>query len=223
MKIKNKDELKLNQRLFTTTSLISVACLIGCFGNPLEKLTVYRQDEQGLMGEIRQDTYIITESSRDFPYGFNQEIAYPVAQVREDYKFQKLLLLACSLVSATYALAIADEVIKDSDIIEQVKELEQTAQKELLIKKVKLNAAALAKEQLLNFSNQLQGLYGSYGQDAPEYQYQEADELAATDKSFQVMEMVNSGHSIEYAVSKIYDLPEDSEECRKVAQSYIED
>lgn len=217
------NEIKVNRKLFLASSLISVLCLVGSFGEPLLKLTVYRQDELGLLNQPRQDTYIITENTKNYPFGFVPERAKKIAQIREDGKYQKIMLLVCAGITAAYGLTIADSVVTDAELEDEVKDLETTARKELLIKKIKLNAALLMKEQALEMMNKLQGLFGSYGEDAPEFQNEEADEMAATDKHYEVMNTVNQGHSLEYAISQVYGLDKDSDEFKNVLRNYLEE
>lgn len=212
-----------NRRLFLSTSLVSVLCLLGSFGNPLQKLTVYHQKEIGLLDAERTDVYVITESDRNYPYGFIQEKAVRVAQIREDYKGVKIMLLALSLIASAYSLSLANSVISESDLEKEVVDMEITAKKELLMKRLKLMAALSMKEQSLEIMNQMAGLFESYGEELPEYENEELDEMAATNKHYQVMDLTNQGHSLEYAISQIYGLDKDSDEFKHVHRSYLEE
>jgi hypothetical protein len=220
---KTPKELRRRQRYLISSTAIGLISLIASFGEPLQKLTVYKQRELGVLKQERWDTYVITENSRSLPYGFVKERAINVAQIREDFKFQKFVFLTIAFLSTVYSLSIADEIIKDSELDESVQEQANTARKEILTKELMLLFGAKMKEASLEAYNRLQGIYNSYGEDVPEYQSQMLDQELMDNKPYEVGEMVRQGHTLEHAIEKVYKLPQDSDEFKNVHREFLEE
>jgi hypothetical protein len=220
---KTPKELRRRQRYLISSTAIGLISLIASFGEPLQMLTVYKQKELGVLKQERWDTYVITENARNLPYGFVKERAVKVAQIREDYKFQKFIFLAIAFIATMYSLSISDEIIKDSDLDESVQELSTNARREILTKELMLLFGAKMKAASLEAYNQLQGLYNSYGSDVPEYESQMLDQEMIDNKPYEVGHMVREGHTLEHAIEKVYKLSQDSDEFKKIHRDFLEE
>lgn len=218
-----KNEVKNKRRLFFLTSITSLACLMGSFGNPLSKLTVYQQTERGILGNVREDIYIITENTANYPYGFNVETAEPIAKIRKDSQFLKIFFLVVAAANAGFALVISPDVIREFELEDDVRKIERAAVAELLIKKIKFKAAIELQEQKLALQYELQGMAESYGSDMIEIQTDDAEEMLATDKKYEVVEMTQQGHSLEYAIANVYGLDPQTSEFKNVLRNFLED
>lgn len=217
------NEVKNKRRLFFLTSITSLVCLMGSFGNPLSKLTVYQQPENGILGSVREDIYIITENTANYPYGFNPETAKPIAKIRKDSQFLKIFFLVVAAANAGFALVISGDVVREFELEDDVRKIERAAIAELLIKKIKFKAAIELQEQKLALQYELQGMAESYGHDMIEIQTDDAEEMLATDKKYEVVEMTQQGHSLEYSIANVYGLDQQSDEFKNVLRNFLEE
>lgn len=171
------EKLAKNKGLFIGLSCLSVGCLVGAFGFPLQKLEVYSQSEIGAFNQEYDKRFIITESDSNYPYGFSNERAVKIAQVYNDYLPQKAMLLILSGVCAGYALMIGDGTVINAEIDSEVQAIQATGKKQLLLEKVKHNLALASKAQRISFMDEMKALLEEFG--SPEEELIEADELNA--------------------------------------------
>lgn len=169
--------LAKNKGLFIGLSCLSIGCLIGSFGYPLQKLEVYQQTDIGQFNIPVQRTFLITENDLNYPYGFNRKTAVKVAQIYEDYKLQKIFLLALSGLCAGYALVVGNETVPNSEIDSEVLAIKAEGKKQLILEKVKHSLAMASKAQRLLFIDEMKSLIEEFG--SAEGEILEADEINA--------------------------------------------
>lgn len=162
---------------FIGLSCLSIGCLIGSFAYPLQKIELYRQSEKGQFDIQYVRTYIITENSLNYPYGFQKDKARKFAQVHIDYKWQKILLLAMAAGCATLAMSIGSETVPLLELDEEVSRIKAEAKKELSLKGIKHRFALASKSQQLLFLDEMKTLIAEFG--SMESEMQEVDELTA--------------------------------------------
>lgn len=171
------EKLAKNKGLFIGLSCLSVGCLVGAFGFPLQKLEVYSQHELGAFNQTYDKRFVITESDSNYPYGFDSDRAVKIAQVYNNYLFQKLMLLTMAVTCAGYALMIGEKTVLHSEIDSEVQQIQSTGKKQLLLEKVKHNLALASKAQRISFMDEMRALLEEFG--SPEEDLIEADELNA--------------------------------------------
>lgn len=171
------EKLAKNKGLFIGLSCLSVGCLVGAFGFPLQKLEVYSQPEIGAFNQEYEKRFIITESDSNYPYGFSSEKALKIAQVYNSYLPQKLMLLVMAVTCSGYALMIGDGTVINAEIDSEVQAIQATGKKQLLLEKVKHNLALASKAQRISFMDEMKALLEEFG--SPEEELIEADELNA--------------------------------------------
>lgn len=169
--------LARNKGLFIGLSCSSIACLIASFANPLQKLEVWRQQELGAFNNKYDKTFIITENARNYPYGFKPSKAIKLAQVYQDYKSEKILLLVAAIAMSALALQIGGEVCLEDEINQEITEVKQRGKKELILEGVKHRLAMASKSQRLLFLDEMKALMEEFG--TIEGEVMEADEINA--------------------------------------------
>ena len=169
--------LAKDKPLFIGLSCLSVGCLISAFAQPLQKLEVWKQAETGQFGIGYEKTFIITESDRNYPYGFSQNRAIKIAQIYQDYKLQKILLLAIAGLCGGYALQIGSEICETSELDGEIQQIKARGRKELILEGIKHRLALASKSQRLLFLDEMKALMDEFG--SSEEETQEADEINA--------------------------------------------
>lgn len=196
------ERLAKGKGLFIGLSCLSIGCLVGSFGYPLQKLEVYRQVEQGQFGLPYERTFVLTENDRNYPYGYSKESAQLVAQIYEDYTLQKIMLLVLAGLCATYALNMGSETVSNSEIDSEVDTIKAQGKKELILERVKHRLAMASKSQRLLFIDEMKALMDEFG--TPEGEMLEADELNATDKFVNASYLLGEGHSVDTVVTQTW-------------------
>lgn len=171
------EKLARNKPLFIGLSALSIGCLIGSFGYPLQKLEVYSQQELGAFGNAYTKNFIITESDRNYPYGFRKDKAQLIAQIYQDYKLQKIFLLILAGLSAFYALQIGAETVPNAEIDSEIDAIKSQGKKQLLLESIKHKMALASKAQRQLFIEEMKVLMDEFG--SPEEEILEADEINA--------------------------------------------
>ncbi len=171
------ENLVKDKPLFIGLSCLSIGCLVSSFAYPLQKLEVYRQPEIGQFNIGYERIFIITESDRNYPYGFNQDRAERIAQIYQDYKLQKILLLVFAGLCGGYALQIGSEICEVSELDGEIKQIRARGKKELMLEGIKHRLALASKSQRLLFLDEMKALMDEFG--SSEQETQEADEINA--------------------------------------------
>jgi hypothetical protein len=171
------ETLNKQKPLFIGLSCLSIGCLIGAFGYPLQKLEIYKQVEKGAFGTSSVKTYVITENDRNYPYGFSKGEAKKFAQIHQSYTLQKILLLTFAGITATTALSIGYETVPLAELEDEIKKIKSEAKKELTLKGIKARFALANKSQQLLFLDEMKALMEEFS--SPEQEIQEADEINA--------------------------------------------
>lgn len=208
------ERLARNRSCFVGLSCLSLACLIGSFANPLQKLEVWRQTELGNFDLEYQRTFIITENDVNYPYGFDADRAVKISRIYHDYKSEKILLLISAFVSAYLALQIGDETCRAVEIDVEISELKTKGRKELLIEGVKHKLAMASKSQRLLFMDEMKALIEEFG--SGEGELLEADELNATDKFTNASYLLADGLPIDTVVEQVWGVASDSPSHRQL-------
>ena len=171
------DKLAKNKPLFIGLSCTAVACLIGSFGYPLQQVEVYKQIEVGNFNNQYIRTFIVSESDQDYPYGFNSHKAKKYAQIYQDAKWQKIILLLLAGSSAIAAIGMGNDICLNSEIDDEVLAVKSQGKKELILESVKHRLAMASKSQRLLFLDEMKELMAEFG--SAEEEIQEVDEIAA--------------------------------------------
>lgn len=171
------EKLARNKQLFIGLSCVSIGGLVGAFGYPLQKLEIYRQTELGAFEQPYEKTYIVTESDQNYPYGFRKDLALKVAQIYNDYAFQKVALLGLAITASVAALNIGTETVANAEIDDEVETIKARGKKELILEGIKHRLAMASKSQRLLFLDEMKALMEEFG--SAEEETQEADELNA--------------------------------------------
>lgn len=171
------EKLAKNKPLFIFLSCSSVACLIGSFGYPLQQVEIYKQLESGSFGNQYIRTFIISESDQDYPYGFDSHKAKKYAQIYQDAKWQKIILLLLAGSSAIAAMGMGSDICLHSEIDDEVLAVKSQGKKELILESVKHRLAMASKSQRLLFLDEMKELMAEFG--SAEGEIQEADEINA--------------------------------------------
>lgn len=157
MQLKNN---KLAYYLFTLGGALS---LITAFANPLQKLEVYKQWELGRFDRGYQKTFIIRESDRNYPYGFDKQRAQKVAQLYWDAKGYKLSFLTLSLFSSGCAYFLGKGMVNRVELEEEIAQITEQSKHQLQLSRIKHNAALSAKSQEMLFQWELKEFLDEYG------------------------------------------------------------
>lgn len=196
------ERLAKGKKLFIGLSCLSIGCLVGSFGYPLQKLEVYKQLESGQFNIEYERTFVLTENDLNYPYGFSKDSAQLVAQIYKDYKLQKIVLLVLAAVCAAYALNMGSETVVNAEIDGEVDTIKAQGKKELILEKVKHRLAMASKSQRLLFIDEMKALMDEFG--TPEGETLEADELNATDKFVNASYLLGEGHSVDAVVTQTW-------------------
>lgn len=217
-------ETNKKKPLYISVSVLSVMCLIGGLGNPLQKMDVYKQRSLDFLGKPSWETYIITDTDLpDSQWGFDRKKAIKVAQVKYDYKIQKVILVSLAMVLSIYSLVMSDEILRKEQTLEEVKEIKQEGQKELLIDRWKFRLAMASEEQKQRLRGELKALMGLLSETGHNSYEQELEvEDALQNKLVDVMYMTQEGHSLESSIEKCFGHKIGSEENKRMQDKYKE-
>lgn len=171
------ENLLKDKPLFIGLSCLSVGCLVSSFAYPLQKLEVYRQSEMGQFNIGYEKIFLITESDRNYPYGFNQNKAERIAQIYQDYKLQKILLLLMAGACGGCALQIGSGICEVAELDGEIQQIKARGKKELILEGIKHRLALASKSQRLLFLDEMKALMDEFG--SSEQETQEADEINA--------------------------------------------
>ncbi len=213
------DRLAKGKGLFIGLSCVSIGCLVGSFGYPLQKLEVYRQTELGQFNIPYEQTFVITENDLNYPYGFSKESAQLVAQIYQDYKLQKLMLLVLAGLCASYSLSMGADTVTNAEIDTEVDSIKAQGKKELILEKVKHRLALASKSQRLLFVDEMKALIDEFG--TPEGEILEADEANATDKFVNASYLLGEGHSVDTVVQQTWNVQPGTPEHTDLKRKFL--
>jgi hypothetical protein len=171
------ENLTKNKSLFIGLSCLSIGCLFASFGYPLQKYEVWQQPGLDAFGNPTERVFVITETDRLKPYGFNKDTAISLAQVYEDYKFQKLFTLVLAALGSVYSLRIGQETCTNAELDSEIEEIKAKGRRELIVERIKHKLAMASKSQRLLFIEEMKVLMEEFG--SPENEILEADEINA--------------------------------------------
>jgi len=213
------ERLAKGKGLFVTLSCLSIGCLVGAFGYPLQKLEVWRQTELGQFGLPYERTFVITESDRNNPYGFSKESAQLIAQIYEDYKLQKIFLLVIAGMTASCALNLGTETVNNAEIDHEAESIKAQGRKELIIEGIKHRLAMASKSQRLLFMDEMRSLIEEFG--SPEGEILEADEVNSTDKFVNASYLLGEGHSVDVVVAQTWGYKSGTSQHTEMKQKFL--
>lgn len=199
------ERLAKNKRLFVGLTCLSIGCLIGSFGYPLQKLHVYKQVEQNALKVTYERNFIITENDVALPYGFNGRKAQLVAKIYQDNKQLKITFLVGAIACSLTAISIGTETVMADEIDLEVEAIKATGRKQLLLESVKHRLAMASKSQRLLFLDEMRTLISEFG--SQEGEILEVDELNAVDKFTAAGYLLTDGLSIDEAVTQTWGYP----------------
>lgn len=213
------EKLAKGKGLFIGLSCVSIGCLVGAFGYPLQKLEVWRQVEVGQFNIPYERTFVLTEDSLNYPYGFSKQSAQLIAQIYQDYKLQKIMLLVLAGLCASYALNMGGDTVVNAEIDTEIDSIKAQGKKELILEKVKHRLAMASKSQRLLFVDEMKALIDEFG--TPEGEILEADEANATDKFVNASYLLGEGHSVDTVVQQTWNVQSGTPEHSNLKRKFL--
>ena len=138
------------KKVFIGLSSLSLCCLTASFARPLQGVEVWRTAHVDAFKRVSSEIHVFTDTDIP-PYGFDRHRATKVAQIYETAKGQKILLLALAVLSAGIDMIMSDEILKRNDIDQEIKTIDQSANKKILLSKVKHKWEMLSEAQKQQF------------------------------------------------------------------------
>ncbi|MCP2729866.1 hypothetical protein [Limnofasciculus baicalensis] len=172
------EKLARDKPLFIGLSCAALVSLIGSFAYPLQKLEVWRQKEHGAFNLNYDRHFIITESTSDYPYGFDINKAVKVAQIYRDYKIEKISLLVIAIGCASTAIKLGHNTCIGDEIDSEVESIKSEGKKQLILEGIKHRLAMASKSQRLIFLDEMKALMEEF--DSVESEIMDVDELMIT-------------------------------------------
>ncbi|NEP03025.1 MAG: hypothetical protein F6K58_31130 [Symploca sp. SIO2E9] len=188
---------------FYSLTLTGITTLIGAFANPLQKLEVWSQPEHGAFGIAYNKKFLLRQSDRDYPLGFDREKAVKVAQVYLDSKESKIALCLTSLFSSSAALLIGGKLVAKCDLDGEVGRINQLSREELKLRQAKHNAALAAKSQELLHRYEVEEFLTEFGN--PGGEDAEVEERLASDPFTKCLFLIQDGMSESEAVAQVWE------------------
>lgn len=213
------EKLAKNQHLFIALGCTSIACLVGSFAYPLQKLQVYRQAEKNALGQTYTRNFVLTENDVSLPYGFDIKKSKLVAKIYQDAKQQKIFLLLAAIACALGTLSLGDETIQADEIDNEVATIKATGKKQLLLEGVKHRLAMASKSQRLLFLDEMKALIAEFG--TPEGEILEADEINATDKFTNAGYLLAEGLPIDSVVYQVWGCQPGTTEHQSMKRKFL--
>jgi len=214
------EKLARNKSLYIGVSCVSLACLIGSFAYPLQKLEVWKQTEVGAFNLEYERNFIITESDANYPYGFVKSKAVNVGRIYQDYKVEKTFLLILSILTASTALKIGAETCIGDEIDTEVDKIKTEGKKQLIIEGIKHRLAMASKSQRLLFMDEMKVLIEEFG--SVEGEILETDEANETDKFTSASYLLAEGHQLDVVVTQTWGHKSGSSEHELMKRKFLE-
>ena len=205
-----------HKTLFISLSCLSIGCLFASFGYPLQSVEVWKQREINQFDQNYDRVFILTESDLQKPYGFNKKKADKVAQIYQDFKGQKFIILFISLLSGGMAMLLAEDAVQGDEIDAEVKTIDQSANKEFLLSKVKHRWAMLSEAQKQLFREEIAALAEIAGGDVTA----EMTEVNLSDKFIQASYVLQDGEPMDAVVAKVWNVKEGSDKHTHIKQQF---
>lgn len=209
--------IKLTFYAFTLTGITS---LIGAFANPLQKVEVWQQWEQGTFGLPYPKKFLLRESDRDYPLGFDSLKATKIAQIYQDSKESKIALAVTSFSSSCVALLLGSRVVSKSDLDTEIAQINENSKAQLQLRQTKHNAALAAKSQELLHKYEVEEFLVEFG--SPGESDAEVEEMLHTDPFTKCMFLVQDGVSEADAVAQVWDCPQGSPKHAELLKKYVQ-
>ncbi len=213
------ERLARNKPMFIGLSGLSLACLIGSFAYPLQKMEVWRQSEIGAFQLEYKRHIILTENDQDYPYGFNPEDSLKVKQIYRDYKVEKFGLLILAVFGASTALSIGHETCIGDEIDTEVEHIKAEGRKQLILEGIKHRLAMASKSQRLLFMDEMKALIEEFG--SAEGEILEGDEVNATDKFTNAGYLLSEGHPVDDVVAQTWGCAVGTSEHAEMKQRFL--
>ncbi|NER26822.1 MAG: hypothetical protein F6J89_04125 [Symploca sp. SIO1C4] len=205
---------------FYSLTLTGISTLIGAFANPLQKLEVWSQPEYGAFGKAYNKKFLLRQSDRDYPLGFDRQRAVKVAQVYLDSKESKIALCLTSLFSSGAALLIGGRFVSKCDLNKEVGRINQLSQEQLQLRQAKHNAALAAKSQELLHQYEVEEFISEFGNPAGEDA--EVEERLAADPFTRCLFLVQDGLSESEAVAMVWECPQGTPKHAEQLKKYLQ-
>jgi hypothetical protein len=203
---------------FIGFGILSIGCFLSALAYPLQKYEVYQQSVVGAFGIEHDDYFILSENSKQKPYGFDSDKAVLVEQNLDDHKFEKIMLLIASLTASGLCVYLGNGVVEAVEIDSEVAEIKAQSKRQLLIEGVKHRFAMASKSQRLLFMDEMKALIEEFG--SVEGEVLTADETNETDKFTQVSYLLADGLSLPVAISQCYGLKPDTSEHAEIVKRF---
>jgi hypothetical protein len=196
------EKLARDKPVFIGLSCLSLACLIGSFAYPLQKMEIWEQKELGGFNIEYKRRFILTEDEQNYPYGFDERRAHRIGHIYHDYKLEKISLLIMAVVGASTAMRMGSETCIGDEIDAEVEQIKSEGRKQLILEGIKHRLAMASKSQRLLFMDEMKALIEEFG--SPEGEILESDEVNATDKFTNAGYLFSEGHPIDAVVSQTW-------------------
>lgn len=212
-------KLAKNRLIFISCSCLGIACLVGAFSHPLQKMEVWRSKESSNYDIGYARHFILTESDDGYPFGFNSDNAVRVREIYQDYKFEKFSFLVLAVLFSGIALSLGSETCLGSEIDSEVNRIESEGKKQLIIESIKHRLAMASKSQRLLFMDEMKTLIEEFG--SVEGEILEIDEINETDKFTNANYLLADGVDIDSVITQVWGYVLGSKEHSEMKERFL--
>lgn len=203
--------------IFTLLSTASVGSLFLSFAGFPMSYEVWEQKELNQFNIKYNQIFIISEKQLQLPYGYDSGKAVKLAGIYNHQLWQKIILLTTAIISSCCAIALNDAA-DEIEVKTEVGKIETQSKKQLAIEKIKHQYAMMSLAQRELFKEEIRELLELTGGD----ETLEASEANETDKFIHASYMLSDGHSIDFVVSQVWGVSQDSSEFQEIKNKFLE-
>lgn len=203
--------------IFTLLSTASVGSLFLSFAGVPMGYEVYKQQELNQFNIKYDKVFIFSEKQLELPYGFNSKKAVKISSVYNHQLWQKIILLTTCVISSCFAIAIED-VADEMEINQEVGKIKTASKKQLAIEKIKHQYAMMSLAQRELFKEEIKALLELTGGD----ETLEASEINDTDKFIHASYMLSDVHSLDFVLSQVWGVSQDSPEFQDIKNKFLQ-
>lgn len=203
--------------IFTLLSTASVGSLFLSFAGLPMSYEVWKQEELNQFNIKYNQIFIISEKQLQLPYGYDSNKAVKLVGIYNHQLWQKIILLFTAIISSCCAIALNDAA-DEIEMRGEVNQIETSSKKQLKIEKIKHQYAMMSLAQRELFKEEIRELLQLTGGD----ETLEASEANETDKFIHASYMLSDGHSVDFVVSQIWGVSQDSPEFEDIKNKFLQ-
>lgn len=203
--------------IFTLLSTASVGSLFLSFAGLPMSYEVWKQEELNQFNIKYNQIFIISEKQLQLPYGYDSNKADKLVGIYNHQLWQKIILLFTAIISSCCAIALNDAA-DEIEMRGEVNQIETSSKKQLKIEKIKHQYAMMSLAQRELFKEEIRELLQLTGGD----ETLEASEANETDKFIHASYMLSDGHSVDFVVSQIWGVSQDSPEFEDIKNKFLQ-